>query len=86
MERTYTFPRERTYTFHTYEEAVAACWAAYRAKQPATVTAPEPTLEAQLAEAREVRDALHTEWFDAVGEVDRISRAIAARDGKAGAK
>jgi hypothetical protein len=76
MERTYTFPRERTYTFHTYEEAVAACWAAYRAQQPATVTAPEPTLEAQI-------DAAYMAY---VNTANRLREAIAARNRKAGAK
>ena len=74
----------------TRVEAVAACWERYRAQQP--VTAPEPTLEAQLAEAIVAHKRAFAVWLDhgndgpvyeAAREVKRITDAIAARDGKA---
>ena len=76
----------------TKSEAVAACWAAHRAQQPETVTAPEPTLEAQLAEAIVAHKRAFAVWLDhgndgpvyeAAREVKRITDAVAARDGKA---
>jgi hypothetical protein len=79
---------ERWYTFRA--EAVAACWSAYKAQQ----AKPEPSLEAQLAEAEKASNATYSEWlhnvdgrgarvYHAAYEVLRIKAAIAARDEKA---